>query len=193
MSTIFTGTGRCGTAYLARYLTAAGYATQHEALFQPFRDLRDYEPEAVHPESSWCAQYWLDKLPENTRVVHIVRDPRKVYDSFMNREFFTDIAEPTFANTRPWYQHLMRAIDEQVFSKSLSPAERCERWIVGTHERLKNLAKLYIDKPGFHERLEELLDRELVRRDLPPTNSGPTGNHDYPAYIKKLARELCYE
>ena len=77
---IITGTGRCGTGYVAKVLQSAGVACGHEAVFNP-----SMEPTgAVEAESSWLAAPHLDSpWMRGVTVVHLVRDPVKVINSLM--------------------------------------------------------------------------------------------------------------
>src|SRR5690606_17811422 len=72
MRVLITGTGRCGTGWMARALTAAGAPCGHEAAFTARRH-GDCDWVA---ESSWLAAPYLDRL-DGVYVVHLVRDPLK--------------------------------------------------------------------------------------------------------------------
>ena len=58
MRVLITGTGRCGTGWMARALTAAGAPCGHEAAFTA-RGHGDCDWVA---ESSWLAAPYLDRL-----------------------------------------------------------------------------------------------------------------------------------
>jgi hypothetical protein len=104
---VVTGTGRCGTLFLANFLTSAGIPCTHEAIFTlrgldfAFSVLRgedkaissniskgdnlsEYEME-IRAESSYMSAPFLAGL--NTKVIHIVRNPIKVIASFLGPEF----------------------------------------------------------------------------------------------------------
>ena len=76
MRVLITGTGRCGTGWMARALTAAGAPCGHEAAFTARRH-GDCDWVA---ESSWLAAPYLDRL-DGVYVVHLVRDPLKTIAS----------------------------------------------------------------------------------------------------------------
>lgn len=76
MRVLITGTGRCGTGWMARALTAAGAPCGHEAAFTA-RGHGDCDWVA---ESSWLAAPYLDRL-DGVYVVHLVRDPLKTIAS----------------------------------------------------------------------------------------------------------------
>lgn len=77
---LITGTGRCGTGFLAAALTAAGVQCGHEQAFTRKR----HGHGAWAAEASWLAAPYLTAL-DDTYVVHLVRDPLKVIASFAAR------------------------------------------------------------------------------------------------------------
>lgn len=82
---IVTGTGRCGTGYAAKMLTACGLPTGHKDLYNP-KVLYAGAPETtagMPGESSWLAAPDVPVLPQRIKVVHIVRDPLEVVRSMV--------------------------------------------------------------------------------------------------------------
>jgi hypothetical protein len=180
MKYLFTGTGRCGTAYLARLLTAAGFPTTHELLFQPFRALQDWEPEAVNSEASWVALCWQDHWPDN--VFYVVRDPRAVWSSFRSIEFFTNASE-----TRPYYHQIMKQVlpSDATFD--------AETWILHVHSLLRDHPKIFIDDPDILGQLSLFIQGLDLSATAPPTNQRSNFHIEAPGSIKKLAKDLGYE
>lgn len=90
---IVTGTGRCGTAYMARLLTSAGVECAHEGIWR----LGNWPdaPELMHKldempwdaNASWLMAPFLEEL-EDVTVVHLVRHPKAVVDSYRRLAFF---------------------------------------------------------------------------------------------------------
>jgi hypothetical protein len=85
---VVTGCARSGTTYLAELFTALGLPCGHEAVFAPatshfagFGSRRG--------DSSWLAVPFLDELPPNTVVIHVVREPSAVIRSLVATKFFT--------------------------------------------------------------------------------------------------------
>jgi len=108
---LVTGTGRCGSVYMARLLTSLGIPCSHEAIFN-FKGL-DWAKKVINGdeilENSFCSKYdllqnkpienWLntnnvkaessymaapyinDPMLANTKVIHVVRNPMKVISS----------------------------------------------------------------------------------------------------------------
>lgn len=86
MQILITGTGRCGTGYIAKVLTSAGVRCSHEDVFQP----TGFVPYSSMPaESSWLAAPYLTKLDPRITVVHLVRHPQHVIDSLIRIRFFS--------------------------------------------------------------------------------------------------------
>jgi hypothetical protein len=86
---VVTGTGRSGTAYMARLLSAAGHSCGHEELFTPHTS----GPPAFgerQGDSSWLAAPFLPGLPEGCVVLHQVRNPLEVLRSFLGIQMFDD-------------------------------------------------------------------------------------------------------
>lgn len=79
---IVTGTGRCGTGFISKFLTSAGVPCGHETIFstgglEQAKINRLYRTDLVG-DSSWLAAPYLDSdLLKDAFVVHLVRHPRK--------------------------------------------------------------------------------------------------------------------
>lgn len=104
---IVTGTGRCGTLFMANLLTSMGHPCTHEAVFTTegwehawnvingFKpainsrisrgdNLSDYEMDSV-AESSYMAAPFLARM--SVKVIHVVRSPLKVISSLVGDGF----------------------------------------------------------------------------------------------------------
>ena len=101
------GTGRCGTAFMARLLSESGTLCTHEAFYTPKgasfaaeglegkRKIRCsaisltqgawvHENNKIQAESSYMAAPFLqDKKLSSTKIIHVVRNPLKVISSFV--------------------------------------------------------------------------------------------------------------
>lgn len=107
---IVAGTGRCGTLFMANYLTSSGIPCSHEAVFTPGGmhhangvihghekavsslisrgdNLSDYEMHIV-ADSSYMSVPFLGDFPE-ARIIHVVRNPKRVVSSFIGFGYFT--------------------------------------------------------------------------------------------------------
>lgn len=81
---VVTGSGRCGTTWMARALTRVGVPTGHEEVFNPWtREWPDY----LRADSSWVAACKLDEVTEP--VALLVRHPLAVVRSMVEIGFFS--------------------------------------------------------------------------------------------------------
>lgn len=117
---IVTGTGRCGTVFVARLLTSLGITCGHESIFDYLgleeAIYRIYNNQAFnsyasthnllnntpHPtwadltkiqaDSSYMAAPFLNhQILKDTKIIHVVRNPLEVISSFvLDFHFFTD-------------------------------------------------------------------------------------------------------
>jgi hypothetical protein len=85
---VITGTGRSGTGYISRLLTAVGIRCGHEEWWNPYNK----RTPGLAGDASWLAVPHLDGY--QGRVFHQIRDPLKVISSLMNGEMSEDYAEP---------------------------------------------------------------------------------------------------
>jgi hypothetical protein len=86
---IVTGTGRCGTMFFAKYLTSAGINCGHELIFTnsgvEAANKNLLINNNVQADSSYMAAPYLShSLLKNAKIVHLVRDPIKVLNSFVS-------------------------------------------------------------------------------------------------------------
>ncbi len=122
------GTGRSGTLYAAKLLTALGFPCGHERIFNgsdlselPRLMDRDSDNSACGKhfglefagrpvaESSYMAVPFLDhESLKDCRIIHVVRDPLKVIRSFLNNLLFFREARANFRHAQEQflYEHL---------------------------------------------------------------------------------------
>ena len=85
--------GRSGTQYVARLLAAMGVRIKHENVFLPGKmkgQTREtlaglYEEAGVDGDVSWFAIPYMDAIPTDWRIVHLVRNPIRVIRSWVAR------------------------------------------------------------------------------------------------------------
>ncbi|WP_162622654.1 hypothetical protein [Salinisphaera orenii] len=80
MNFLVTGCGRSGTNYVADRLKSSGVNCGHERVFSvtgPLDNADDFEGDA-----SWFAAPFISARYSRLKVLHIVREPREVVDSF---------------------------------------------------------------------------------------------------------------
>lgn len=78
-----TGSGRCGTTWMARALTRVGLPCGHEDVFNPWES--DW-PDHLRADSSWVASCQLDQV--DVPMVLLVRHPLSVVKSLVEIGFF---------------------------------------------------------------------------------------------------------
>lgn len=87
---VVTGSGRCGTAWMARALSHLGYSCGHEVVFSPYTLSGRWQAllDRRRCDSSWLALAVLGQLPADTVVVQVVRNPLDVARSLAGIRFF---------------------------------------------------------------------------------------------------------
>lgn len=80
---VVTGCPRSGTRHIATLIQRAGIPCGHENHLVCEKARVSQETGAPWGDSSWLAAGWLDEIPQETVVLHQVRDPVKVINSGM--------------------------------------------------------------------------------------------------------------
>lgn len=163
---LVTGTGRCGTVYMARFLTEIGITCGHEAVFGPKGiddatekltkdspqlatsncskdgDASWFDSNNVMAESSYMSAPYLDHpLLEDTKVIHLIRDPLLVLSSwFSDIHFFRSPSCTLFPQQLGYYQefimsHIPRINEEE------TEIEKTARYIIEWTKMIKNSKK----------------------------------------------------
>jgi hypothetical protein len=154
---IVTGTGRCGTVFLARFLTSIGIPCGHEFVFGPFTDdvptklkrensklssvskknCSDWVDEKIIvADSSFLSAPYLDHPAlKRCKIIHLVRDPILVISSFI-------LDGQYFINHHPkdiWEDFIYYHLPE--FKRKMSAVERAARYYVEWNEMIKEKSK----------------------------------------------------
>ncbi len=135
---LITGTGRCGTVFMARFLTSLGLPCGHESFFDwrgvdcAVKRLKgDLSPELSHaskmslkdgkwvPESEWidlqtivaessymAVPFLNHECLTDVPIIHVVRDPIKVVNSFCNHIDYFRSEEPNNSYEKFIYSYL---------------------------------------------------------------------------------------
>lgn len=164
---IVAGTGRSGTVFMARLLTSISIPCGHESVFD-WRGLRSAEKilsgeERPHPshvsrngdpnlpdmsnlkaEASYMAVPFLKHdLLQEAKVIHAVRNPLKVANSFCHHICYFKSSEPT----NSYEQFIFRFLPE--LKGSISQYERCALYLVRWNQIIENAC------PQFFFRVED--------------------------------------
>jgi len=97
---LIVGSGRCGTKYCQQLLCSLGIGCSHEAVFHINVTNAEIYPlvgeeywhwkEGYVAESSFMAAPFLSNpILTNTKIIHLIRDPIKVIQSFVGLNFFS--------------------------------------------------------------------------------------------------------
>ncbi len=178
---VITGCPRSGTRYLARILTALGYDCDHEACFNPWRVvLAEDRPETcIWGDSSWMAVPFLETLPPETVVIHLVRDPLRTINSILGTgqlDWPNDYR--SFLASHVWGDDLYWPSDVR---------EAAQNFWVNWNERIDGTGRVQIrmQVERARESLEVLVDvldpgRKLSPSDLIRVNEIPTDENARP-------------
>ena len=127
----FSGTGHCGTGYVAKVLTKLGTRCSHEGTFdlggiQNARwviSMRNADPEKYRcvADSSWLSAPFLGE-PEldGITIVHLVRDPKKWIDSVLRYTAYVPVVPSPLRyvvygeSFIPEIEHWKRRVDRAV-------------------------------------------------------------------------------
>lgn len=175
---LVTGTGRCGTLFMANLLTSMGFPCSHEAIFTPMgiewarevmdgrrpiensrisegkRCLPDDPDVEFVAESSYMAAPFLKEF--DFRVIHVVRNPLNVVASLVGKGFRQFSSKtPTDFEEDPDHFRYEKFIYENVpeLGEDISPLERGCLFYVRWNEMIEKSGRVSL----FH-RVEDGID-----------------------------------
>ena len=82
---VILGSGRSGSGYISRVLSAAGIPCGHESWWNP----HGRRQRGLLGDSSWCALAQVDRSTYSGQVFHQIRHPLDVISSYVHRHTFT--------------------------------------------------------------------------------------------------------
>jgi hypothetical protein len=188
---VVAGTGRSGTVFMAKLLTSLGIPCGHETIFQcdgmeynlarlqnspemPSLSVSMVAKRAsinetwfgknrrIEADSSYMAAPFLDHacLTE-TKIIHVVRHPLKVINSFVNGfGYFKSDSHKIDAVPNGWlyspgeYHRFMYQYVPELYSDSLSPIEKASIYYVKWNEMIE---KKSVGKEYYLHKLEDNL------------------------------------
>lgn len=186
---LVTGTGRCGTVHFAKLLTSLQIPCGHESIFDwqgidgALKRLKHEEPKVLSEisqdnckspnwidpntiiaESSYMAAPYLDhEIFKDTRIIHVVRNPVAVVNSFCNYlDYFKNPNSPKEEWENFIYDQLPELKDE-----ILSVYDRGCLYYIKWNQMIEN--KL-IDRGYCFHRIEDDISNVLEFLDLSPTD-----------------------
>ncbi len=193
---IITGTGRCGTGYVAQLLSSAGFPCGHEAIFTwPGLDFAKAQLEAqpfLRGDASWLAAAHLDNdILSEAKVVHLVRHPQRVIESCLR-------ANP--GRTPPYLRYLEKHCPEVARYESVldKAAARYIYWNELIEQATENRESLFYKiEYGITPLLSWMYDQQLLdesKVDESKLFSDTAYNHKAgptkKAYLEDMSPEL---
>lgn len=119
---IGTGTGRCGTRYVAKLLSSAGLLCGHEYFFSfpglhEARRRLNQERNAYVGDISWLAAPLLDSVElRDALVIHVIRHPKKVIESMVR---MPERMTPPYNSFLERHLPILLAYDEEIDKAAL--------------------------------------------------------------------------
>ena len=166
---IITGTGRCGTVYMAKMLTSIGIPCGHESIFDwegivaarerinnerplevsfvskntkegtEFVEQADWlDLSQIEAESSYLsAPYLKSPIISEAKIIHVVRHPVKVINSFVNYLSYFKAPEPFTKYEATIYQIL-----PELTNPELNPFERAALYYIRWNDMIERSQKV---------------------------------------------------
>lgn len=159
---LVTGTGRCGTRYVAKLLSSAGVPCGHEGVFTPRGISKAYEIlEKISScaESSWMAAPFIGYQEVcGARIVHLIRHPIRVINSLLGMRFFAaDSRYLTWANYAISHLPSIGSLDSE------------EDRTVAFYVRWNEMIETELPMSGFTHRIEDDDLSLLYKLGIDPT------------------------
>jgi len=132
MKYLITGTGRCGTGYIAMVLRGAGVKCGHENVFgrTGIESARLWDA-----DSSWYAAFYLDDpILDGLTIVHLVRHPKEVIDSQLSMKNWTHPAYNGAETLLPYLPSL---------APCRTPLEMSARWYLEVNRLIEPHADIF--------------------------------------------------
>jgi len=131
---LITGTGRCGSRFMAKVFASAGVPCGHEAIFSVGGLEEAYgRVKGTPAESSWMAAPYLDDpLLKDATIVHLVRHPKHVIQSWKLFADDTQSANQEYADLAYRTMPTLREYD--------NPFDRAAMFYVRWNQMIEKLA-----------------------------------------------------
>lgn len=165
LSFVVTGTGRSGTGWAAEVLTRLGHPCGHESYFdmhpEPKRQATPRFPSKagaqsgpLEGDSAFAAGAYLARLPRDTAILHLLRDPLDVLNSWVGTHF---LAYACDCHPAAPFHHLNGKYARWMMMQLPSLAEvplddevgRTVRWITGWTRKINARAQLHGLRAAF--------------------------------------------
>lgn len=157
MKYLITGTGRCGTGYIAQVLCSVGIKCTHEQVFnikginfaeKCITERRNNPQWGWVGESSWLAvPYLQEPLLKNTLIIHLIRHPKDAIDSFLSMRFWT---HPAYTEVAAWATQWLPGLNN-----CETPEEKSAYFYVKWNQMIEPYAAI---RHRVEDPVEQLLD-----------------------------------
>lgn len=144
---LVTGCGKSGTVWASQLFRHLGYPCKHESQFS----LDNHGP-LVKPEVSWLAMPYVNDIPNDVPVFHIVRNPYHVVQSAVKMKLFRDTH---------WSRYEDFILSHQPDCNHKDYLTRVIRWVTGWDARL-----MQQEIPLFRVELSRVLIRMFLKTAL---------------------------
>jgi hypothetical protein len=144
MKFVVMGTGRCGTGYMSKILTDTSLRCGHEDIFTVQGPKYGAD---LDGDSSWLAVPYLDTLSDHIKVVHIVRNPLKVFRSWLFDQNNVISLEPSNINT-PYNDYIRKHYPE--IDKQSSQVDKACIYYIECNSAINAFKYCNEDKYFFH-------------------------------------------
>jgi hypothetical protein len=172
---IVTGTGRCGTVYMARVLTSIGVPCGHEGIFnneppdivenrflgkmaprtsQVSENFGWLDESRMIADSSYMAVPYLKKF--NVPLIHVVRNPFDVISSFIKDLKYFNYETNNFFNAGGWENFIFYHLPG--LKKVYEPIERACYFYLEWNERIEAHKD---NRPYYFHKIEDDFSDEL--------------------------------
>ena len=152
---LVTGTGRCGTKFIAMMLNELGYPCIVEKRFNYGGYSGDHKF-TIPREASWMAAPCIDQVP-NATIVHLVRHPRNVISSMSNMGLFTSVNVIGYCN----YAHkYLPSLND-----CRNPLDKAAHFYLEWNRMIEGHANIF---HRVEDRPEVLLERLKIHKPIGP-------------------------
>jgi hypothetical protein len=216
---IVTGTGRCGTLYMANLLTSCGITCSHEGIFtnkglnkafsiikgeEQIKNSKVSETENMSndlenfvADSSYMSAPFLSHF-QKSKIIHVVRNPFKVVSSFINFGYFLN-ASPTEQEENPFHLDYEQFIYNHIheLSEEMNQIDRAFLYYVNWNEMIeKNKIDLFYKIEEPENKVKNFLNKIDGDYDNKKCNhKGETKklnlNMIENKYIKQKVKKIC--
>jgi|GEM_PF-1775667 tetratricopeptide (TPR) repeat protein len=179
---LITGTGRCGTGYMAKLLASAGIPCGHEEIFSFLVNTDKLISTQLTGESSWLAVPFLSSpWLRDITLIHAVRNPLLTVQSlidirfFIDKNFFSFFAESFLPQLKLLHPDRAPFFYFMEWNKMILQYENYDKYIrhrveddpVPLIKRLRGNTSSLFSNTQYNTRRIDRLQRQMTPDDIP--------------------------